>query len=76
MKIVTALIGVALLAIGVAGLVPSLVENGMLFGVMPTNPTYSIAFIAVGAVGILIGLSHRRDAVPPGPRGPDMRPWV
>src|SRR5689334_19345303 len=45
MKVVALLIGIALLALGVAGFVPALNENGMLFGVVPANPVICGLFV-------------------------------
>ena len=64
MKVVALLIGIALLVAGVACFVPGVAADGMLFG-FPVSTPLAIAFIVTGAVGIMIGLSRRRDIVAP-----------
>ena len=79
MKTVALVLGVVLLALGVAGFVPDLNPDGRLFGAIPMNTVYSILFVISGLAGIAIGLSHRRTMIPPsssGGGGEDMRPWV
>jgi hypothetical protein len=61
MRTIALLIGIVLLAIGVAGFVPALSPDGLLFGVMPMDMVRSALFAITGAVGIMIGLSRRRD---------------
>ncbi len=61
MKALALVIGVVLLAVGVAGFVPQLNPDGMLFGVMPMDQLRSILFIVTGAMGILIGVTRRRE---------------
>ena len=78
MKALTLVIGVILLAIGVAGFVPALNADGVLFGVLPMDFMRSALFAITGAVGLLIGLSHRRDLAPPpnAAAGTDLRGWM
>jgi len=79
MKAVSIVIGVALLALGLAGFVPDLNPDGQLFGVLPMNTMMSVLFAITGVAGIAIGLSSRRTMIPPsssGGDGNDMRPWV
>ena len=78
MKTVALLLGFVLLALGVAGFVPGLNPDGLLFGVMPMNTMMSILFVASGLAGIAIGMSGRRHLAPPASSGDgdDMRPWV
>ena len=77
MKVVALLIGIALLALGVAGFVPALNENGMLFGVVPANPVICGLFVITGLAGIVIGTSNRRTLVPTNrAHETDLRPWV
>ena len=80
MRMLALLIGVVLLAIGVAGFVPDLNPDGRLFSVIPMNTVTSILFVITGIAGIAIGMSSRRTMIPPsnsgGGDGGDMRPWV
>jgi hypothetical protein len=77
MKVLALLIGVVLLALGVAGFVPALNQDGLLFGVMPVNAVFSVLFILSGIAGIVIGTSNRRTLVPLNRAGAnDMRPWM
>lgn len=69
MKTVALLIGIALLALGIAYFVPGLAADGMLFGMFPVNTALALAFIVTGAVGVMIGLSRRRDLAPPRAEG-------
>ena len=75
MKVLALIIGIALLAIGVAGFVPQLTQDGMLFGVMPMDQLRCILFIVTGAFGIFIGLSRRRAPLVTNGTAGDMRDW-
>jgi hypothetical protein len=71
------LIGVVLLALGLAGFVPALNPDGQLFGVLPMTIVLSVLFVLTGIAGIAIGMSSRRGLAPPPAAGDnDMRPWV
>jgi len=77
MKVLALLIGVALLALGIAGFIPGLNQDGLLFGVLPVNAVFSVLFILSGIAGIVIGTSNRRNLVPSNrPNANDMRPWM
>ena len=77
MKSVAIIIGVVLLALGLAGFVPDLNPDGQLFGVMPMNMVMSVLFVITGIAGIAIGMSSRRTLAPrAGASSDDMRPWV
>ena len=78
MKAIATLIGVVLLALGLAGFVPSLNPDGLLFGVMPMSTLMSGLFVITGIAGIAIGMSSRRGLAPPPASSTDhdMRPWV
>ena len=74
MKTIALIIGIVLLLVGIAGFVPALTPGGMLFGVMPMDIMRSILFAVTGAVGIMIGLTRRRELVAPRVEGrADMR---
>jgi hypothetical protein len=79
MKAVALVLGVVLLALGVAGFIPDLNPDGRLFGQIPMNTVYSVLFVLSGIAGIAIGMSSRRTMIPPNRSGGgdgDMRPWV
>jgi hypothetical protein len=77
MRTLILLLGVVLLAIGVAGFVPALTPDGVLFGVMPMDTLRSALFAITGVVGIMIGLGKRRDMTTGTPSdGSDLRPWM
>jgi len=76
MKTVATLLGVALLALGIAGFIPDLSTDGKLFDAIPMNTVTCILFIVTGLAGIAIGMSSRRTMVPPTRSGNDLRPWV
>jgi len=66
MKALTLIIGVVLLAVGVAGFL----------GMLPLDFMRSALFAVTGAVGVMIGLSHRRPLTPTTTAGEnDLRPW-
>lgn len=77
MKAVAMLLGVVLLALGLAGFVPALNPDGQLFGVLPMNTIMSALFALSGIAGIAIGMSSSRTLTPPSNASSnDMRPWV
>lgn len=76
MKIVALLVGIALLAIGIAGFVPGLAADGVLFGVLPMDTLRAALFVITGAVGIMIGLASRRELPPTTSNGNDLRFWL
>jgi hypothetical protein len=76
MKILALVIGFILVAVGVAGFVPALTPDGVLFGVLPVDTLRSALFIVTGAVGILIGLNSRRELPPSTSNGNDLRYWL
>jgi hypothetical protein len=77
MKAIATLLGVVLLALGLAGFVPDLNPDGLLFGVLPMSPLMAGLFMITGIAGIAIGMSSRRALAPPrAATDNDMRPWV
>jgi hypothetical protein len=60
MKTIALLVGLALLALGVACFIPGLAADGVLFGMFPVSTPLAIAFVITGAVGIMIGLRRTR----------------
>jgi uncharacterized membrane protein len=75
MKVLALIIGIALLAIGVAGFVPQLTQDGLLFGVMPMDQLRSILFIVTGVFGILVGIRRSRAPLLTANGTGDMRDW-
>ena len=65
MKTVALLLGIALVLLGVACFVPGLTENGQLFHTFNVSTPLAIAFVVTGIVGVMIGISHRRQLAPP-----------
>ena len=77
MKAIATLLGVVLLALGLAGFVPDLNPDGLLFGVLPMGTVMSVLFVLSGLAGIAIGMSSRRTLAPKRSVGDDdLRPWV
>ena len=77
MKTISILVGVVLLALGLAGFIPDLNPNDQLFGVLPMNTVMSVLFVITGLAGIAIGISSRRTLTPAAHTSDnDMRPWV
>jgi uncharacterized membrane protein HdeD (DUF308 family) len=72
MKTVALLVGIVLLLAGIACFIPGVSDNGMLFGTFPMSTPLAIAFIVTGVIGVMIGLSHRREHLAP-PRNGDVR---
>ena len=76
MKAVSIVIGVVLLALGLAGFIPDLNPDGQLFGVLPMNTVMSVLFVITGLAGIAIGMSSRRTLTPTSSNSADdMRNW-
>jgi len=73
MKTAALVIGLVLLALGISCFVPGLATDGVVFGMFPVSMPLAIAFIVTGAIGIMIGLSRRRELESPRGDGPDMR---
>ena len=73
MKPIALIIGFILLALGIAGFVPGLATDGVLFGLFPVSTGLCAAFIITGAIGIVMGLSRRRALAPTRASGPDLR---
>ena len=73
MKTASLLIGLVLLALGVACFVPGLATDGVLFGMFPVSTALAIAFVVTGAVGIMIGLSRKRELPTVSADGSDLR---
>ena len=69
MKTVALLLGIVLFLAGIACFVPGVSGNGMLFGMFPMSTPLAIAFIVTGVVGVMIGVSRRRELVPPRAEG-------
>ena len=61
MKTLALLVGLVLLALGVACFVPGLAADGVLFGMFPVSTPLAIAFVITGAAGIMIGLRRTRE---------------
>ena len=77
MRVATLLIGMVLLALGIAGFVPAFVDEGRVLGFMPAHVMMSGLMALTGLVGILIATLKRPDlASPHHPAGAhDMRQW-
>ena len=73
MKTIALLVGLVLLGLGIACFVPGLAADGMMFGMFPVSTPLAIAFIVTGAVGVMIGLSRRRELHATRGDGRDMR---
>jgi hypothetical protein len=73
MKTAALIIGFVLLALGVACFVPGLATDGVVFGMFPVSTPLAIAFVVTGAVGIMIGLSRKRELPTVTSDGSDLR---
>ena len=62
MKYVALVLGIVLLALGIAAFVPQASIDGELFGVVPVSVEMALVLIGVGAMGIMAGVStHSRS---------------
>ena len=73
MKMLALVAGIFFLLLGIAGFIPGLTTNGLLFGVFPMHTTHSIVYLITGAVGVMIGISRRKVLVAPPTEGHDLR---
>ena len=77
MKYVALVLGIVLLALGIAAFVPQASIGGELFGVVPVSVEMGLLLIGVGALGIMAGVSRTRELEPAVPAGHhDMREWL
>jgi len=78
MKYVALVLGIVLLALGIASLVPQANIDGEVFGMIPVSVEMSLALIAVGALGVMAGVSHTRELQPKAPveGRHDLREWL
>ncbi len=77
MKYVALVLGFALLAIGIASLVPAASVDGEVFGVMPVSIDMALILIAGGALGVMVGFARARELTPPvEANSHDMREWL
>ena len=76
MKHVALILGLALLAMGLATFVPEAMTDGVLFGLVPITFEESLLLIAAGALGVMAGLAQTRELEQPHPTGHDLREWV
>ena len=65
MKTLALVIGIVLLLVGIAGFIPQLTPDGILFGLLPMDTLRSVLFLVTGVAGIMIGATHRRALVEP-----------
>ena len=73
MKTAALVIGLLLLALGIACFIPGLATDGTLFGMFPISTGLAIAFIVTGFVGIMIGSKRERDLPTVSSDGNDLR---
>ncbi len=76
MKYVALVLGVLMLALGIASFVPQALVDGELFGLVPISVMAGLGLLAGGALGVMAGLSHDREIAPPAPSGHDLREWL
>ena len=73
MKTAALVIGLVLLALGIACFIPGLATDGVLFGMFPVSTGLAIAFIVTGFVGIMIGAKRDRELPSVSAEGHDLR---
>lgn len=62
MKRLAIIAGVIFLIVGIAGFIPALCPNGMLFGIFAVDTMHNIVHLATGAVAIALGLASESAA--------------
>ena len=73
MKTAALVIGLVLLALGIACFIPGIAVDGVLFGMFPVSTGLAIAFIVTGLVGVMIGAQRHRDLPRVSSEGHDLR---
>jgi hypothetical protein len=73
MKTIALIVGIVLLAAGIAGFIPGLAEDGLMLGFIPATMPILVAIIVAGAAGILIGIARTRELMPVRVPGHDLR---
>jgi hypothetical protein len=63
MKGAAVLAGLTFLALGVAGFVPALSPQGLLFGLFAVNPSQNMFHIATGILGVLLGAAGQSVSI-------------
>jgi hypothetical protein len=63
MKRIALIVGIALLAAGIAGFVPALCPEGLLFGLFAVDPAHNIFHIATGIFGIAMALAGEAQSI-------------
>ncbi len=76
MRIVPLTLGIIALALGIASFVPAALVGGLLFGMVAVSVTAGLGLLALGALGIMAGLSPPKELVAPPPSGNDLRYWL
>ncbi|HEY2628909.1 MAG TPA: hypothetical protein VGI57_07250 [Usitatibacter sp.] len=76
MRYVALILGIAALALGIASFVPAALVGGLLFGVIAVSAEMGLGLLAVGALGIMAGLTQPHELAPPRPAGHDLREWL
>jgi hypothetical protein len=76
MRFVALTLGIVALALGIASFVPALLVGGLLFGAVAVSVTAGLGLLAVGVLGLMAGLTRRKELVAPPPTGNDMRYWL
>jgi hypothetical protein len=77
MRVATLLLGMVLLALGIAGFVPAFNTDGKVFGLLPENIMMSGLMALTGLIGVLIATLKRPDlATPTRHEGNDLRSWM
>jgi hypothetical protein len=73
MKTAALVIGLVLLALGIACFIPGVATDGVLFGMFPVSTGLAIAFIVTGLVGVVIGAKRGRELPTVTSEGHDLR---
>ena len=77
MKYVALVLGLVLLALGIADFVPNLNSNGLLFGVLPVPHAVAVGLMMVGAFAMMGPFADPVEKTEaPRITGHDMREWM
>lgn len=61
LSVISSIFGILFIIAGVAGLVPGLYKNGMLFGIFYVDMIHNIGNFIIGIIALFCSLKYKRD---------------